>query len=354
MRKIREYFHQLNFDKLKVLKKSLKSPQKTPPKKPPAPKPAPASKPPEAAPAAKVAAPIPANETKSENAAKPAKKLAWDASWLQRAAQGIRHFLLAVQFFTRIPLGKRLADWVGFSPEMQRASTAYFPVVGMLVGGVVVAFSVIFFGTMQFNLFTPLVVAVLGAAISAWMTGALHEDGLADTADALGGYVSREKALEIMKDSRIGTYGMVALGLVVLGKVSLLAFTGANDPAPMLLALALGHTVSRFWPLCIIYLLSYAGEIEQSKAPAFAEPIETATLVTGAAWCVVALLLALLAFDALSFWSIGAGFLASMLGFSAMLSLLHRRLQGFTGDALGATQQITELAFYLGIAMTMQ
>jgi adenosylcobinamide-GDP ribazoletransferase len=341
MRKMRQYF-----DKLKALKFSplkFKKAQKSPPQKP---------QPPQAAPA-KPAAAQPDNTQKPDKTEKT-NKLAWDASWLQRTAQGIRHLLLAVQFFTRIPLGKRLADWVGFSPEMQRASTAYFPVVGMLVGGVVVALSVVLFGTMQFNLFTPLVVAVLGTAISAWLTGALHEDGLADTADALGGYVSREKALEIMKDSRIGTYGMVGLGLVVLGKISLLAFIGASSPTPMLLALVLGHTVSRFWPLCVIYLLSYAGEVEQSKAPPLAEPIETTTLATGAAWCMAALLLALIAFDALSFMAIGAGFLASMLGFSAMLSLLHRRLQGFTGDGLGATQQITELAFYLGIAMTMQ
>lgn len=323
MRKMRQYF-----DKLKALKFSplkFKKPQKSPPHQP---------KPAEAAPA------TPPN--------------AWNASWLQRIAQGVRHFLLAVQFFTRIPLGKRLADWVGFSPEMQRSSTAYFPVVGMLVGCVVVALSIILFGTMEFNRFTPLAVAVLGVSISALLTGALHEDGLADTADGLGGYVSREKALEIMKDSRIGTYGMVTLNLVLLGKISLLAFIGASSPTPMLLALWLGHTVSRFWPLCVIYLLSYAGEVEQSKAPPLAEPIETTTLATGAAWCMVALLLALIAFDALSFMAIGAGFLASMLGFGAMLSLLHRRLQGFTGDGLGATQQITELAFYLGIAMTMQ
>ena len=323
MRKMRQYF-----DKLKALKFSplkFKKPQKSPPHQP---------KPAEAAPA------TPPN--------------AWNASWLQRIAQGVRHFLLAVQFFTRIPLGKRLADWVGFSPEMQRSSTAYFPVVGMLVGCVVVALSIILFGTMEFNRFTPLAVAVLGVSISALLTGALHEDGLADTADGLGGYVSREKALEIMKDSRIGTYGMVTLNLVLLGKISLLAFIGASSPTPMLLALWLGHTVSRFWPLCVIYLLSYAGEVDQSKAPPLAEPIETTTLITGTLWCIAALLLALIAFDALSFIAIGAGFIASMLGFGAMLSLLHRRLQGFTGDGLGATQQITELAFYLGIAMTMQ
>ena len=206
MRKMRQYF-----DKLKALKFSplkFKKPQKSPPHQP---------KPAEAAPA------TPPN--------------AWNASWLQRIAQGVRHFLLAVQFFTRIPLGKRLADWVGFSPEMQRSSTAYFPVVGMLVGCVVVALSIILFGTMEFNRFTPLAVAVLGVSISALLTGALHEDGLADTADGLGGYVSREKALEIMKDSRIGTYGMVTLNLVLLGKISLLAFIGASSPTPMLLAL---------------------------------------------------------------------------------------------------------------------
>ena len=90
----------------------------------------------------------------------------------------LRHFLLALQFFTRIPVTGRLAVWVGFSPAMLRASAAYFPAVGVVIGCLVVALS----ATLMYYLptaYAPLVAAALGTAWSVWLTGAFHEDGLA-------------------------------------------------------------------------------------------------------------------------------------------------------------------------------
>ena len=113
----------------------------------------------------------------------------------------VRHFLLAIQFFTRIPITGRLAEWVGYSPTMLRNSAAYFPAVGWIVG---VLSATVFAGIV--NILpalpaTPWVAAVLSTAFSILLTGAFHEDGLADTADGLGGGLTREQVLEIMKDS---------------------------------------------------------------------------------------------------------------------------------------------------------
>ena len=145
----------------------------------------------------------------------------------------IRHFLIAIQFFTRIPIDGRLADWVGFSPAMLRASAAHFPGVGWVVGGLT---ALVFWGLVKVLPVQPAaswVAAVLSTAFSVWLTGAFHEDGLADTADGLGGAVSRERALDIMKDSRIGSYGAIALVLALIAKVLLLGLlvqvAGANQ-----------------------------------------------------------------------------------------------------------------------------
>jgi adenosylcobinamide-GDP ribazoletransferase len=146
----------------------------------------------------------------------------------------VRHFLLSLQFFTRIPVTGRLADWVGFSPAMLRASAAHFPGVGWLVGGLVAAFTAALLAWLPQADFSPLVAAVWGTAFGVMLTGAFHEDGLADVFDGLGGSPDRDRALEIMKDSRVGAFGAIALMLVLLGKVSLLALIGSVSPALLL------------------------------------------------------------------------------------------------------------------------
>ena len=137
--------------------------------------------------------------------------------------QGVRHFLLALQFFTRIPVTGRLAQWVGYSPAMLRASAGHFPGVGWLVGAVG---ALVLWGALRVlpgGALGALVAAAFSTLATVWLTGAFHEDGMADTADGLGGAVTRERALAIMKDSRIGTYGAAALVLVLALKLALLA-----------------------------------------------------------------------------------------------------------------------------------
>ena len=277
-------------------------------------------------------------------------------------ARFLRHYLLSLQFFTRVPVTGRLADWVGFSPAMLRASAAHLPGVGWLVGGVVALGTWLLLALLPASPFAPLVAAVLGTVASVMITGAFHEDGLADVADGLGGTLNRERALEIMKDSRVGAFGAIAVVLALLAKVSLLALLGSLHGAVLGVALFTGHVVSRFWPLLTIRLLPHVGDVAGSKSKPLADQISIGSLWVAFLWSFSALALVLIAqaamffivpglgWPALSLW-LGAGVLASGLAWLGMLRWFARRLQGFTGDCLGATQQVCELAFYLGLTL---
>jgi adenosylcobinamide-GDP ribazoletransferase len=267
-----------------------------------------------------------------------------------RATAFLRHYLVAVQFFTRLPVTGPLGAWVGYSPEMLRASAAHFPGVGWLVGIAACAAFAIVSLALPPTPFTPLAAAVAATACTVSMTGAFHEDGLADLADGLGGSPDRQRALEIMKDSRIGSFGALALVLVLLAKVALLSVLATTSPIAAPAALLAAHVVSRFWPLVVIRALAHIGDAAGSKSKPLADAISRGALVAGAAWCVVPLAVAALAQGAAF---VAAGFLASALAFVAMQRLLARRLQGFTGDGLGATQQACELAFYFGAACAL-
>ncbi|MBW8314688.1 MAG: adenosylcobinamide-GDP ribazoletransferase, partial [Hydrogenophaga sp.] len=181
--------------------------------------------------------------------------------------------------------------------------------------------------------------------------GAFHEDGLADTADGLGGAVNRERALAIMKDSRIGSYGAVALVLALLCKVAFIALL-AQAGGLLLASAALfaAHVSSRLMPLFIIRTLPHVGDTPTSKSKPLAESITTAGLLAGLLWWALAMGLVVSLQPALH-WA--AAVLGALLGLAWMWRLLRRRLQGFTGDGLGATQQVCELAFYLALALAL-
>ena len=261
----------------------------------------------------------------------------------------IRHYLLALQFFTRIPVTGRLAAWAGYSPAMLRASAAHFQGVCWLV----VLLAALLFAGVQLLLpdarGTPLVAAVLSTVFTVLLTGAFHEDGLADVADGLGGTPERSRALEIMKDSRVGAFGAVALVLVLLAKVSLLALLGDVDIQLACVGLLAAHVVSRTLPLLLIRVLPYVGDSAASRSKPLADQISLAGLLAAFAWFFI-----LLAFVA---WLYGAAILIAPLitaglAWLWMWRLFARRLQGFTGDCLGATQQVCEVAFYFGLALS--
>ncbi|MDQ3058135.1 MAG: adenosylcobinamide-GDP ribazoletransferase [Pseudomonadota bacterium] len=277
-------------------------------------------------------------------------------------SQFLREYLLALQFFTRIPVTGRLANWVGFSPELLRASAAHLPGVGFIVGAVAALVYALLQTLLPDTTYTPLVAAVFSTIATVLLTGGFHEDGLADVADGLGGSYQRERALEIMKDSRVGAFGAMALVLALLCKVALLAILGSVEGIPVAweespfaswyvcVALWLGHIISRGLPLLVIRLLAHVGDSATSKSRPLAGHISNGALLMALAWCLAALALASLALETMNL--IVACSLAG-LALLWMLNLFHRRLQGFTGDCLGATQQVCEIAFYLGLAISL-
>ena len=242
----------------------------------------------------------------------------------------------AIRFFTRLPV----PGWVGHSAEQLDRAARYFPLVGILVGaiGAVVTLA-------ASMLWPPQIAVLLGMAATLLATGAFHEDGLADSIDGFGGGWTREQALAIMKDSRIGSYGAIGIGLALLLKFSVLsALLGAVPPAPTFFAALLaGHSVSRFAATTLIYFLDYARDDDSSKSKPLATRMGTGGLALAALFGLAPCLFLPLPQAAVA------------LALAALVTLMAaryfvKRIGGYTGDCLGAVQQLTELAFYLGMA----
>ena len=264
-------------------------------------------------------------------------------------AQLIKHewilLLVAVQFLTRIPV----PSFKHYDPQWLHQSSRHFPAVGLLVG--LLCAGVFWLGSL---LFTPLVAAVLSTAFGIKLTGAFHEDGLADSCDGLGGGLTRERTLTIMKDSRLGTYGVLGLVSALLLKISLLA----SMPLTMaVLALIIGHTASRLLCISLLSLLPYGGEIEHAKAKPMAQQLTPIQGLYSSGWLILAIILVALIFpNTMQQIGMGQWLLAMILALIAtdyMRRLLRRRLDGYTGDGLGATQQLSEIAIYIGLAASI-
>lgn len=243
----------------------------------------------------------------------------------------LRDMKIAVVFLTRLPL--RLDGRVGIGDLA--AAAHCFPLVGIAVGGLG-GLVYLVAGLLQLP---GLVSVVLALAAMALLTGALHEDGLADTADALGALPDRERALEIMQDSRIGSFGALALILVVTGKLGALAgyWNGLMAAAALVAAAAFSRAllpvVMHLQPSARGRgLAAEAGRPSSSKVlAALAIGTATAILLLPAAEALTALLAACLTAAAVA-WALGRAF------------------GGATGDTLGAVQQLAELAFLMALA----
>jgi adenosylcobinamide-GDP ribazoletransferase len=249
-------------------------------------------------------------------------------------------FKVALQFLTRLPL--RIEPW---QPAWLTASARHFAGVGLVVGAVGAA--VLWAAA---HAFTATIAVLLSMAATVWLTGAFHEDGLADTCDGLGGAVSRERALQIMKDSRLGTYGVVGLVLVLALKAAALHALVLRDLQAGLALLPLVHAVSRAAAVSLLAWLPYAGDAEHAKAKPMAERADGLTLVVSGGWVAIAFAAATLFVPPRSLLLAG---LAAVACTVLMARWLKRRLGGHTGDALGATQQGVELAMLLGALAAM-
>ncbi|MGQ8335688.1 adenosylcobinamide-GDP ribazoletransferase [Sunxiuqinia sp. A32] len=237
-------------------------------------------------------------------------------------------FLTAVMFYTRIPVPRSL----GFSNERLNRSTRYFPLIGWIVGGIGAA---VFYGL---NFLLPVEVAVfLSMLATIFTTGAFHEDGFADFCDGFGGGYTREKIFTIMKDSRIGTYGTVGLvGMLGTKFLALQAFPSIVIP----FALIAGHAYSRLMPVMIIFTSWYSREDELSKVKPIGKKGKSSDLI----FAVLFGLVPTVFFP----WQ----FLALLVPLSLLVTFLfkkyiERKIGGYTGDCLGALQQIIEVLFYL-------
>jgi adenosylcobinamide-GDP ribazoletransferase len=261
----------------------------------------------------------------------------------------IKHFLLAIQFFTRIPITGKLAAWVGFSPEMLRASAAHFAGVGWVVGSMA-ALVYLTFDVLLPGGYSSLIAACLSTIATVLLTGGFHEDGLADLADGLGGSYDRDRALEIMKDSQIGAFGAMALVLALLTKIALLAALGNADAWGLAALIIASHVVSRALPMGLLAVLPHVGDAAGSKSKPLADSISEKALLSNFFWCFALLPGIFIAGTAIEFI---AGLGAAFLAWCIMWWRLSKRLQGFTGDALGATQQVCEIAFLLGALLVL-
>jgi adenosylcobinamide-GDP ribazoletransferase len=243
------------------------------------------------------------------------------------------YFFRAMMFLTIVPTPQT----ENIEPDWLPHSVRYFPLVGLLVG--VLSAAVLLLASQVWNGVLP---ALLAVAASALVTGAFHEDGLADTVDSLGGY-SREARLLIMTDSRIGTYGALALGFCVALRVAALA---ALPPLAAAFALIAAHAGARFAAMVVMTLLPYAKNPADGKVAHAKEP-------PGAAEYRPAIVFVLLAAAPLALTApvaLGAAAIAGAVLAAGLARLARRLIDGYTGDVLGATEQLFEVGFLLAVA----
>ncbi|WP_171340900.1 adenosylcobinamide-GDP ribazoletransferase [Vibrio coralliilyticus] len=238
-------------------------------------------------------------------------------------------FWLALGFFSRLPIPQSTP----YSESRMNQAGRYFALVGLCLGALCAAVYWLAESILGPN------VAVVGMMVfSLLLTGAFHEDGLTDMADGIGGGMTLEKRLTIMKDSRIGTYGASALVMALLGKYVLL-----TELAPLtnvLLVIVAAYTLSRAVAASLIYDMPYVSDSDASKS----KPLANQQSKSELAILAVSALMPLLWFD--------FELVAVIVGITVIFRImfkhwLMKRIGGFTGDCLGGAQQTMELLIYM-------
>ncbi len=253
-------------------------------------------------------------------------------------------FFTALMFYTRIPCPKN----IDHNPDYLNKASRYFPLIGWIVGAA--AFSVYAAASWLWNAEIGIVLSMIASIL---ITGAFHEDGFADVCDGFGGGWTKTKILTIMKDSAIGAYGAIGLVLLFLLKfISLVTlvkseslFTNYNAFFTFLLVFITGHALSRFAAISIVFTHEYSREDASSKSKPIAQSFSSKEVI-GAAF------FGLLPLVVMSFYQIA--FLLVLVPIFLTRFFLARYFQkwidGYTGDCLGATQQVCEVIFYLSIS----
>ena len=236
-------------------------------------------------------------------------------------------FLLALSFYTRIPCPHTVD--IKLLPQ----AAVFLPGVGWLVGAITAAS--FYLAALVWPQATAVIVALICGVL---LTGAFHEDGFADVCDGFGGGFGKDRILAIMKDSHIGVYGVIGLLLLFLLKISLLNTINAAAVPWILLA---GHSASRLPPLLLMQRYDYARDnISKSAGAVYKADRQEMIVATAIALLPLALLPAVCAWAIIPVLAVNAG-----LG-----RYFHRHIGGYTGDCLGASQQIAETVFYLSVS----
>lgn len=235
-------------------------------------------------------------------------------------------------FFSRIPCPK----WIDHSPDILNKSSRYFSLVGIIIGSIA---GLAFFGS---SYLLPTDIAIIISMIaSVWITGAFHEDGFADVCDGFGGGWTKEKILIIMKDSRLGTYGVSGLVFILALKFLALYHLHAIS-VNIILILISGHAISRFIATLLLYTHEYVRDADTAKIKPTTKKMCTKSLIISGIFGVFPLFFFFKGFVFLAliplvfiYWYMGRFF--------------KRWIGGQTGDCAGALQQVAEVVFYISI-----
>jgi adenosylcobinamide-GDP ribazoletransferase len=238
----------------------------------------------------------------------------------------------SIMFFTRIPVG--IVE--NYSDDFLNSGSKYLPIIGWIAGGLS---GLVFYGS---NLILPTSLSVLFAMVaSILLTGAFHEDGFADVCDGFGGGWTKERILTIMKDSRIGAYGMIGMFFMLLAKYTALIHI---DALYLPFVFIIGHTFSRYWSVHFIYTHNYVRDDITSKAKPLGKKLKTSEFILAIGITAVTFLI----FPSYYiFFTIPTVFFV----YYFFARYIKKWIGGYTGDCLGAMQQLTELGFYLSVVI---
>jgi adenosylcobinamide-GDP ribazoletransferase len=254
-------------------------------------------------------------------------------------------FFTALMFYTRIPCPKN----IDHNPDYLNKASRYFPLIGWIVGGICVG--MYYLASLLFSIEIALILSMIAGILT---TGAFHEDGFADVCDGFGGGWTKEKILLIMKDSAIGAYGSIGLVLLFLLKfqsliqlmnnIQNIEFTIYNSQFTIFLFFVSAHSVSRLAAISIVFTHQYSREDASSKSKPIAENFTWKEVIG-------ALFFGLLPLVVLSFfqWQLLLALVPVFIARFFLARYFQKWIDGYTGDCLGATQQVCEVVFYLSI-----
>jgi len=251
-------------------------------------------------------------------------------------------FFTALRFYTRLPA----PSWVGHNDEYLTKATRYLPVIGWVVGFIS---AIVFWGAAY--LFSAPLGVLFSMVASILVTGAFHEDGLADVCDGFGGGWTKEKILAIMKDSRVGTYGVVGLILVLLAKFfSLQQLVDICHEQPLIIGLlfVVAHSLSRYTAATFIFTHPYVRVSDDSKVQPVVRIADKRNLTIATVLTLIPLLALILLSDKIVFLTLIIPLYLIKLYLGRYFTSW---IGGYTGDCLGATQQISELLIYLSFIL---